>query len=32
VHQLLNCYSGRSNGGNGWLRILEFHQEEAEFL
>ena len=32
VHQLLNCYSGRENGGNGWLRILEFHPEEAEIL
>ena len=32
VHQLLSCYSGRENGGNGWLRILEFHPEEAEIL
>ena len=24
VHQLLSDYQDRSNGGNGWLRIIEF--------
>ena len=32
VHQLLACYSYRQNGGDGWLRVLEFHPEEAEIL
>ena len=24
VYQLLSCYQRRSNGGNGWLRIMQF--------
>lgn len=32
VHQLLADYQDRLNGGNGWLRILEFHPAEAKIL
>ncbi len=28
VYQLLSCYQRRSNGGNGWLRIMRFVPEE----
>jgi hypothetical protein len=28
VYQLLSDYQGRSNGGNGWLRIMEFVPSE----
>ena len=28
VYQLLADYQSRTNGGNGWLRILEFHPAE----
>jgi 3',5'-cyclic AMP phosphodiesterase CpdA len=27
VHQLLSNYQNRENGGNGWLRALEFHPD-----
>ena len=30
VHQLLSDYQDSENGGNGWLRILEFHRQEEE--
>jgi hypothetical protein len=30
VYQLLADYQSRSNGGNGWLRILEFHPSNDE--
>ncbi len=30
VHQVLANYQGRSNGGNGWLRIMEFEDEGNE--
>ena len=29
VHQLLANYQDRPNGGNGWLRILEFSKNET---
>jgi len=32
VNQLLANYQHRPNGGNGWLRILEFYPEQAEIL
>ena len=32
VHQLLADYQTRANGGNGWLRILEFHPAEREIF
>jgi VCBS repeat-containing protein len=28
VHQILSDYQSRTNGGNGWLRILSFHPTE----
>ncbi len=30
VHQLLSDYQDRSNGGNGWLRIIEFFPKIEE--
>jgi len=30
VHTLLSDYQGRANGGNGWLRILEFSPANNE--
>ena len=30
VHTLLSDYQGRTNGGNGWLRILEFSPANNE--
>lgn len=30
VHQLLANYQERPNGGNGWLRIMEFSKNETE--
>lgn len=32
VHQLLADYQDRPNGGNGWLRILEFHPTGDKIL
>ncbi len=32
VHQLVADYQDRPNGGNGWLRILEFHPSEDKIL
>jgi hypothetical protein len=32
VHQLVADYQDRPNGGNGWLRILEFHPAEDKIL
>ena len=32
IHQLLADYQDRPNGGNGWLRILEFHPTEAKII
>jgi len=30
VHQLLADYQDRPNGGNGWLRIIEFRENETK--
>ena len=30
VYQILSDYQGRENGGDGWLRILEFHPAENQ--
>lgn len=30
IHQLLSDYQDRSNGGNGWLRIIEFYPKKDE--
>ena len=30
VHELLSDYQDVENGGNGWLRILEFYPQEEE--
>lgn len=32
VHQLVADYQDRPKGGNGWLRILEFHPAEDKIL
>lgn len=32
VHQLVADYQDRPNGGNGWLRILEFYPAENKIL
>jgi len=32
VYQLLADYQDRSNGGNGWLRILKFHPSDDEIV
>jgi uncharacterized protein YjdB len=32
VYQLLADYQDRSNGGNGWLRILEFHPSDDDII
>jgi uncharacterized protein YjdB len=32
VYQLLADYQDRSNGGNGWLRILVFHPSDDEIV
>jgi predicted glutamine amidotransferase/pimeloyl-ACP methyl ester carboxylesterase len=32
VYQLLADYQDRSNGGNGWLRILEFHPSDDDVI
>jgi hypothetical protein len=32
VYQLLADYQARSNGGNGWLRILEFHPSDDDIV
>jgi predicted glutamine amidotransferase/acetyl esterase/lipase len=32
VYQLLADYQDRSNGGNGWLRVLQFHPSDDQII